>query len=209
MKILNIYGSSPAGTSAAVTNIFLQTARDLGAEIESFTLEGSNISNCKKCLWCKTTGERCVIEDDITPILESIQTCDVVVISTGIYVYDVTGDLSIFESRLFSLFNPDYEINPGSCRLSPGKKLVYVQAQGGQRWEHNDIPIRFDNLFRSLGFDDVFIIFIDKTDNPEELKGRDDIKNQAVNVAQKVMAHQKSEPFLQQEIKWEDYKNVD
>lgn len=84
-----------------------------------------------------------------------------------------------------------------------------MQAQGGQRWEHNDIPIRFDNLFRRLGFDDVFIIFIDKTDNPEELKGRDDIKNQAVNVAKKIMTHQKSEPFLPLEIKWEDYKNVD
>jgi len=47
MKILNVYGSSINGSSAAIANRFFEKAGRLGAEIQSFKLEGAKITDCK------------------------------------------------------------------------------------------------------------------------------------------------------------------
>ncbi|TFG93206.1 MAG: flavodoxin family protein [Syntrophobacterales bacterium] len=121
MKILNVYGSSIDGSRAAIADRFLEKAGRLGATLQSFALGGANITSCKKCMSCKTTTDKCVIEDDITTIFNSLVTCNVLVLSTGIYSGDVTGNMDIFESRLFSLLKQDFETNPDPSRLSSGK----------------------------------------------------------------------------------------
>lgn len=186
MKILNVYGSSINGSSAAIANHFLEKAGQLGAEIQSIKLEGADITNCKKCMSCKTTTDRCVIEDDIIAIFDFIVICDVLVLSTGVYEGDVTGDMSIFEARLFSLLKPDFETNPDLSRLPPGKKLVFIQTQGGPKEWHVDIYQRFELLFKKLGFGDIFVIHADLVDNPDDLKKRDDILKLAEYIAEKV-----------------------
>jgi multimeric flavodoxin WrbA len=186
MKILNVYGSSIDGSSATIANRFLEKAGRLGAEIKSFKLEGADITNCKKCMSCKTTTDRCVIQDDITAIFDSLITCDVLVLSTGIYGSEVTGDMSIFEARLFSLLKPDFETNPDPSRLPSGKKLVFIQAQGGPKEWHVNIYQRFELLFKKLGFSDIFVIHAYLIDKPDDLKKRDDIMQLAEEIAEKV-----------------------
>ena len=185
MKILNVYGSSIDGSSAAVANRFLEKARRLGAEIQSFKLGGADITGCKKCMSCKTTTDRCVIEDDITTIFDSIVPCDVLVLSTGVYEGDVSGNMSLFESRLFSFLKPDFETNPEPSRLPSGKKLVFIQAQGGASYWHVDIYQRFESLFTKLGFGDTFVIHADTVDQPSDLIGRDDIMKLTEEIAEK------------------------
>jgi multimeric flavodoxin WrbA len=186
VKILNVYGSSITGSSAAIADRFLEKAGQLGAEIQSIKLEGANIINCKKCMSCKTTTDRCVIQDDITTIFDSLITCDILVLSTGIYGSEVTGDMSIFEARLFSLLKPDFETNPDPSRLPPGKKLVFIQAQGGPEEWHVDIYQRFSLLFKKLEFSDIFVIHAYLIDKPDDLNKRDDIMKLAEEIAEKV-----------------------
>jgi len=185
MKILNVYGSSINGSSAAIANRFLEKAGRLGAEIQSFELGGAKITSCTKCMSCKTTTERCVIQDDITTLFDSLVKCDVLVLSTGVYMGDVSGNMYIFESRLFSFLKPDFETNPDPSRLPSGKKLVFIQAQGGASYWHVDIYERYELLFKKLGFSDIFVIHADTVDQPSDLIGRDDIMNLAEEIAEK------------------------
>lgn len=185
MKILNVYGSSIDGSSAAVANRFLEKAGRLGATIQSVRLGGADITSCKKCMSCKTTTDKCVIQDDITAIFDSLAGCDILVLSTGVYEGDVTGNMYIFETRLFSLLKPDFETDPDPSRLPPGKKLVFIQTQGAPKDWHVDIYQRFELLFKKLGFSNIFVIHGDTVDQPSDLIGRDDIMNLAEEVAEK------------------------
>ncbi|MBN2569388.1 MAG: flavodoxin family protein [Deltaproteobacteria bacterium] len=185
MKVLNVYGSMVDGSSAAIATRFLEKAGRLGAEIRSFTLGGLQINGCKRCLSCKTTTDRCAIRDDITTIFDTLVTCDVLVLSTGVYEGDVTGNLYLFESRLFSFLKPDYETRPDPSRLPPGKKLVFIQTQGGAKEWHADIYQRYESLFRRLGFGEVFVIQADCVDHPYDIG--DDVMNRAEEIAALVM----------------------
>ena len=185
MKVLNVYGSSIDGSSAAIANRFLEKAGRLGADIQSFKLGGAHTASCTECMSCKTTTDRCVIQDDITAIFDSLVQCDVLVLSTGVYSGEVSGNMSIFESRLFSFLKPDFETNPDPSRLPPGKKLVFIQTQGGASYWHVDIYQRFESLFKKLGFGDTFVIHADTVDQPSDLIGRDDIMKLTEEIAEK------------------------
>jgi len=184
MKILNVYGSWVNGSSAAIANRFLEKAGGLGAEIQSVKLSGAKITNCKKCMSCKTTTDGCVIRDDITPIFDSLVKSDVLVLSTGVYMGDVSGNMYIFEARLFSFLKPDFETNPDPSRLPSGKKLVFIQTQAGSEDWHVDIYQRFELLFKKLGFSDIFVIHACYVDKPIDIG--DDIIKLAEDIAEKI-----------------------
>jgi multimeric flavodoxin WrbA len=187
MKILNVYGSSIDGSSAAIANRFIEKAGQLGVEIQSINFSGATINSCKKCMSCKTTTDKCVIRDDIMPVLDALVKCDVLVLSTGVYAGDVAGNMYIIESRLYSLLKPDYETNPHPSRLPRGKKLVFIQTQEYPKDWHTNIYQRFDALFRKLGFSDVFVIHADYISKPYDIKERPDIINLVDEIAEKIL----------------------
>ena len=186
MKILNVYGSFINGSSAAIANYFLEKTGQLGAETQSINFIGKTINSCKKCMSCKTTTDKCVIQDDMMAVFDALMKCDVLVLSTGVYVGGVSGNMCIIESRLFSLLKPDYETNPHPSRLPSGKKLVFIQTQEAPKDWHTDIYKRFEVLFRKLGFSDVFVIHGDYICTPYDFKERDDLKNLADEIADKI-----------------------
>lgn len=187
MKILNVYGSFTKGSSAAIANYFLEKTGQLGAETQSINFIGKTINSCRKCLSCKTTTEKCVIQDDMMTVFDALAKCDVLVLSTGVYYGDVAVNMSIIESRLFSLLKPDYETNPHPSRLPTGKKLVFIQTQEAPKDWNTDIYERFEVLFRKLEFSDVFVIHGDYIAKPYDFKERDDLKNLTDEIAEKII----------------------
>lgn len=187
MKILNVYGSFTNGSSAAIANYFLEKTGQLGAETQSINFIGKTINSCKKCMSCKTTTDKCVIQDDMMAVFDALVKCNVLVLSTGVYVSDVAGNMYIIESRLFSLLKPDYETNPHPSRLPPGKKLVFIQTQEAPKFAYRPIYERFETLFKKLEFSDVFVIHGDYIRTPYDFKERDDLKNLADEIAEKII----------------------
>jgi multimeric flavodoxin WrbA len=187
MKILNIYGSTPGGSSATIADRLIDILSRHGADIQSFTLKGSALTPCSKCLSCKTGSEKCIINDDISGMLDAIRATDVLILSTGVYVFDVTDELLIFESRTFSFLNPDYQTNPRSSRLNPDKKLVFIQAQGNDDLVHDDIYKRYDKLFKRYGFTEIYVILADLVRFPSDLSDRKDITKCIEETARKIM----------------------
>lgn len=140
-KILCLLGSPrPQGNSATLARQLLGAAEVRGAETEVVELNRLAYRGCQGCYGCKTSLERCVLKDDLSPVLEAVHQADVLVLASPVYYGEVTAQLKGFVDRTFSFLKSDYLSNPHPCRLPPGKEVVMVLTQG-----HPD-----ENLFADI-----------------------------------------------------------
>ncbi|MDD5224314.1 MAG: flavodoxin family protein [bacterium] len=160
MKITCLLGSPrPHSNSAAIAARFLETAARLGAETLSYNLNRLTFRGCQACYTCKTKLDRCVLKDDLTEVLESVQRTDTLVIATPIYYTDVTGQLKCFIDRTYSFLKPDYVTNPSPSRIAPGKKLVFITTQGqSDPDKFAKVPARYGSIFKWYGFEESHLI---------------------------------------------------
>ena len=154
MKILSVIGSPRVnGNSATIARRFCDTGEKLGAEVRTFVLNKLQYQGCQGCMLCKTKLERCALEDDLTEVLDAIHSTDVLVLSSPVYFWDVSGQLKTFMDRTLSYLVPDFITNPVKSRLAPGKKLVFILAQNNP--DPATIPEifpKFDFFFEPFGF---------------------------------------------------------
>ena len=81
MKIVAVLGSPrPKSNSTALARTILQKAGELGAETEEFVLNKLQFKGCQGCETCKKKLDRCVLKDDLAPVLEAVKAADAVVL---------------------------------------------------------------------------------------------------------------------------------
>ena len=121
MKAIAINGS-PRKTwnTATLLQKTLDGAAAQGAETELVHLYDLDFKGCTSCFVCKQIGGKsegcCVLRDEITPILERIETeVDAVILGSPIYFGTATGEMRSFMERL--LFAPFVYSNPPSSRF--------------------------------------------------------------------------------------------
>jgi multimeric flavodoxin WrbA len=161
MKISCLLGSPRKNSnSAAIAGRFAETAKNLGAEVETVVLNRLNYRGCQGCMSCKTNSDRCVLEDDLAGVLESLKQADIVVMAMPVYCSDVPGQVKCFLDRTFSYMKPDFRSEANPSRVPLGKKLLFIITQGAPAEEmFADIPQKYTAfLKRSMGFGDVFVI---------------------------------------------------
>ena len=88
MKVV-AFNASPrrdSSTSDFIMNLFLDGAKEAGAEIESYYVVDLDINGCTGCFtcWTKTPG-RCIHRDDMDWIIPRYREADVVYLGTPIY----------------------------------------------------------------------------------------------------------------------------
>jgi multimeric flavodoxin WrbA len=157
MKISCLLGSPRTnGNCSVLLKKFRDSARALGAETEYYALRDLNYRGCLGCLACKTKSERCVVPDDLAPVLESVRESDVLAMATPVYLREITSFLRAFVERTYSFYLPDFHSNPKPSRLKPGKKLVFIQVQGQADDKlFGDIFPRLEPLFRRYGYTEM------------------------------------------------------
>jgi multimeric flavodoxin WrbA len=90
MTVLGI-DSSPIknGNTAFILDYALEEAAKAEAvTTEAVALAGLSITDCRHCNWCMTkqTPEKlCSIEDDVSPILQKIRDCNVLILASPVY----------------------------------------------------------------------------------------------------------------------------
>lgn len=94
--------------SELLAKSFVEGARDAGNEVEYITLKNKDIRFCIGCLVCQKTGH-CVIKDDVADIMNSVLEADVVVWSTPIYYYEMSGQMKTLIDRLNPMYSKDYK----------------------------------------------------------------------------------------------------
>ncbi len=103
---------------------------------------------------CKGRREGCVLNDGLTPVLEAVRGCDVLVLATPVYFGEVASQTKGFIDRCYSFLTPDYATDSTHrTRLTPGKTFCLVVTQGHPRADcFADIFPRYAHFFDWLGF---------------------------------------------------------
>ena len=94
--------------SDALAMKFADGAKDAGNNVEIVSLKNKKISFCTGCFACQSTG-KCVINDDANEITEKMLNADVIVWSTPIYYYEMSGQMKTMIDRANSLYSSDYK----------------------------------------------------------------------------------------------------
>jgi len=147
----------PKGNSAVMAQALCTSAEEAGARVTTFALNKLNYRGCQGCLACKKEAEACVLDDGLTPVLEAVRGCDVLVLATPVYFGEVTAQLKGFIDRSFSFLKAGYPHLPRGerSRLTPGKALVFAIAQGHPKEDlFTDIFPRYAYFYNWLGFTD-------------------------------------------------------
>ena len=125
MKVLGISGSMRKdGNTADLVNVILERCHVDGIKTEFVSLSGKKILPCLGCEKCKEK-KWCVIEnDDWSDVIQKVLDCDVLIIGSPTYYYDVCGHVKNFIDRTYSLYHD---------RKLAGRKgiAVAVHAQKG------------------------------------------------------------------------------
>jgi len=156
MNVVALLGSPRTGkNSATIAERFTSKAAQLGATLRTFELNRLNYRGCQGCYVCKTRLDHCVLDDDLTEVLDAVKAADVVLLASPVYYGDVTAQLKGFIDRTFSYLTPDYATSPDRSRLPGPKTMVFVLTQGYPKEKVcADIFPRYDYFMQWLGFTD-------------------------------------------------------
>ena len=105
MKVMAINGSPrKEWNTATLLENALEGAASQGAETELVHLYDLNFKGCKSCFECKTRGGesygRCVVEDDLAPILQRAAEADAIILGSPFYFGTASGEMRSFMERL-------------------------------------------------------------------------------------------------------------
>ncbi len=176
MNIVMLLGSPrPKGNSTAIAKHFGSIAEERGASVQTFALNKLKYRGCQACMTCKTKLERCVLKDDMIAVLDAIREADVLVLASPVYYGDISSQLKAFVDRTFSYLKPDYMTNSDPCRLAPGKKLVFILAQGADESQYSDIFAKYETFFKWYGFEDTHLIRACGVEKKGDVESREDI----------------------------------
>ncbi len=135
-----------------MVNNFCKGLHDAGAEVEYIKLKNKKINPCSGCYqcWTQTPGE-CIYKDDMTELRIKLREADLVIYSSPLYIFNVTGIMKNFLDRLLPNMKPYMLIKNGQTqhphRYEEDKEQGFVvfSASGFPEVEHN-----FDGLKSSF-----------------------------------------------------------
>ncbi len=174
-KVVAIVSSPRAkGNSMAIVNSVIDGAMGLSTNmIVLHSLHTMLIHGCNACMACKTKN-CCIIEDELTNVLEDIKDADGLVISAPVYFDGPCAQYKMFEDRLFSFMAAD-----GSIKMTPGKKVVIVVTCGGPKERGQKVCDHIADTFRMLGAEIVGTIVFSDEGGSKTADSCDDIIDQA------------------------------
>jgi len=188
MNIVCLNGSPRKdGNSATIAKRFCDTAEKTGARVRTFALNDLDYRGCQGCMACKTKREDCVLNDDLTEVLEAVRDTDVLVLASPVYFWAVTSQLKAFIDRSFSYLTPDFLTSDVKSRLAPGKKLVFILTQGNpDPGLFGDIFQNIDYFFKAYGFEESHLIRACGVGGPGEAAKLEDVMQLTRTTAEKV-----------------------
>jgi multimeric flavodoxin WrbA len=124
MKVLGISGSMrKEGNTASLVKAILDRCEEGGLKTEFVSLAGKKILPCLGCEKCREK-KWCVIENDAwDAVAKKVLECDVLVIGSPTYYFDVNGHIKNFIDRTYSLYHD---------RKLAGKKGVAVAVHANK-----------------------------------------------------------------------------
>ncbi len=116
------------GYGTTLTSAIVEVARSNGKEVREFFLNDmSSFRQCQNCEACKSSGI-CVLDDDISPIIDAIRDADGLILCTSINFNDSNGLFKILLDRFYCFLDAN-----ATTIMPKGKKVaVIVTASADQ-----------------------------------------------------------------------------
>jgi len=190
MKTVCVLGSPRTdGNSSAIARYFCNAMENRGAEVRTFALNKLTYKGCQECMACKIKLDKCALKDDLAEVLEALHEADLLVIATPVFFGDVSSQTKGFIDRMHSFLVPDYRTNPQRSRLTPGKKLVFIQVQARpDETKFADIFPRYEEFFAWYGFKERYHIRCCGVREAEDVEKRSEVFKRADRVVNQIMA---------------------
>ena len=117
-KIVVITGSPRTnGNSFAMTDAFIQAARQRGHSVTRFDAAMMKIGGCHACETCYQTGKACSFDDDFNIIAPAILEADAVVFTMPVYWYSIPAQIKGVIDRMYALVVGGKDIAGKECAL--------------------------------------------------------------------------------------------
>lgn len=158
MKIVSICGSrNPNGQTALAVGAVLKGLAKAGSSVEQVFLPALKIEHCRQCDdngWglCRQEG-RCVIDDDLSGLVQKMRLADAVVCATPVYYSDLSESLRAFTDRLRRICT--HAAGHASIK---GKPLMGVCVAGGGGGGAPACCVSLEKVMATCGFDVVEMI---------------------------------------------------
>lgn len=144
-KIVILNGSPRRkGNTSALVREFTKGAESAGNMVTEFFLDSMDIHGCKGCFGGHS-GKACpcVQKDDMAQIYPAVKDCDVIVLATPLYYWNMSGQIRTAVDRLFALEEGD-----GNLLRGHGRSCALLMAAEGNGFE--DVVLYFDHLMEHL-----------------------------------------------------------
>ncbi len=144
-KIVILNGSPRRnGNTSALVREFTKGAQSAGNTVTEFFLDGMNIHGCKGCFGgCSGRECPCVQKDDMDKIYPAVKECDVIVLASPLYYWNMSGQLRTAVDRLFALEEGD-----GNLLRGHGRGSALLMAAEGYGFE--DVLLYYNHLMAHL-----------------------------------------------------------
>lgn len=128
MKVVAINGSpKPEGNTYNALKIISEQLEKEGISTEIIHVGNKNIRGCLACGGCaKNQNEKCVIEDEVNPIIQKMKEADGIIIGSPVYYASISGTMKSFLDRAFYVAGA----NGGLFRHKVGASVAAVRRSG-------------------------------------------------------------------------------
>ncbi len=133
VKVLGIFGSPRReGNTELLLNEALKGAAREGAQVEELHLCEFRITPCTECLCCFKDGI-CVVADDMQGIYPRLLEADIVIITSPMFFYGITGWAKAMVDRCQALWSRRYVLHDPSLGGEGKRRKGFFISVGGTK----------------------------------------------------------------------------
>lgn len=169
-KIVILNGSPRKnGNTSALVKAFTEGAESAGNTVTEFFLDRMNINGCKGCFGGRSSKEcPCVQKDDMSKIYPAVKECEVVVLATPLYYWNMSGQIRTID-RLFALEEGD-----GNLLRGNGRSCALLMAAEGRGFD--DVLLYYDHLMERLRWENLGHVLAGGNGDVGDIDGKPEIQ---------------------------------
>lgn len=170
-KIVILNGSPrKKGNTSALAAEFTRGAKEAGHTVTEFFLDSMDIHGCKGCFGGHSSREcPCVQKDDMMQIYPAVKECDVIVLATPLYYWNMSGQIRAAVDRLFALEEGD-----GNLLRGHGRASALLMAAEGHGFE--DVLAYYDHLMEHLRWKNLGHVLAGGNGNVGDIEGKPELE---------------------------------
>lgn len=169
-KIVVLNGSPRRkGNTSALVKAFTEGAESAGHTVTEFFLDSMNIHGCKGCFGGQSGREYpCVQRDGMDKIYPAVRECDVIVLASPLYYWNMSGQIRTAVDRLFAL-----EEGAENLLRGHGRASALLMAAEGHGFD--DVLLYYNHLLEHLQWDNLGHVLAGGNGNPGDIDGKTEV----------------------------------